>query len=524
MATEIKKKRKRGRPKKLIHEKRWNVTEEEAARLLLLLRIDVDEDIRERCEKSLYNFVQEAWHLIEPNTKLVLNWHLEKICDHLEAVYYKKITRLIINVPPRTMKSTIVSIMWPVWCWIKDASLRFLTGSHNDKLATRDTLKARRIMEHPWFRNKWPHVEFRKDQAEKKRYENTATGIRIAFGMTSGVTGEGGDIIIIDDPHDAKGAMSEVKRLGVNDSYDQKLSTRLNDSKRGAVVIVMQRLHEDDLTGHLLKKGGWELLRFPMSYEALEPCKTSLGLQDIRTEEGELLWPERFTIKWIKNQTKLLGSLGVAGQLQQRPTAAKGGLVQPDWFKIYDEEPTDFVDILQFWDTAQKANELQNCPWVCLTLKRTYTGLYIIDIFREWMNYPDGKKAAIRLARNYGPNAIVIEDKSSGSSLIQDLQDETMLPVVGFEPESDKITRFATEAPQIEAGIVYLPRKSHWRVDFEIEIKSFPLTKYMDQADVLSMALRWCKDHGFDVDIEELDELQDQVPDFGVMDEDDFNV
>jgi len=446
-------------------------------------------------EKSLRSFIEAAWPVVEPGRQFAGNWHIDSICSHLEAVTRGEILRLVINVPYRTSKSTIVSVMWPVWVWLQDPTRRFLTGSHKDALSVRDCLKSRRIISSAWFKTCWgDRFRFTPDQNQKTRYENNRTGCRTAFGMTSGVTGEGGDILIIDDPHNAKQAMfSDVERRNTLDTFDQELFTRLNDPKKSAIVIIMQRLHEDDLAGHVLKDRGWEHLCFPMEYEPARKCITCLGIQDPREKEGELLWPDRFDREWLEGQKRVLGTFGTAGQLQQSPVPSSGGLVRLDWFRNYRVMPSkdQWIEVIQCWDTAQKADELLNCPWVCGTWVRTKTGYYLVDVLREWMTYPQGKRMVKSLAEKFNPQIILIEDKSTGSCLLQELPLETTFPLLPFEPESDKITRLAVETPAIEAGNVWLPDSSPWLSDFLLEIGNFPLGATMDQADMLSMALKY---------------------------------
>ncbi|HUU40954.1 MAG TPA: phage terminase large subunit [Desulfatiglandales bacterium] len=459
------------------------------------LEIEIQETYAE-CESSLRTFIEHAWPVVEPGRHFVGNWHIDSICRHLEAVTRGEILRLVINVPPRSSKSTVVSVMWPVWVWLQDPSRRFISGSHNVSLATRDNMKSRRLINSPWFQRGWAdRFQFAGDQNQKIKYENNKTGARICFGMGSGVTGEGGDILIIDDPHNAKSAMfSTLERQGAIDMFDQELSTRLNNPDKSAIVIIMQRLHDEDLAGHVLKTGKYEHLCLPMEYEPARKCITCLGEQDPRTVDGELLCSERFPIAWVEEQKRVLGTYGASGQLQQSPVPAGGGIVKLDWFQRYNELPVkeQWAQVVQFWDTAQKANELLNCPWVCGTWVRCKNGrLYLVDVYREWMDYPRGKRMAKSLAEKYNPHAIVVEDKSTGSSLIQELKKETKFSVIPFEPEGDKVTRLSSESPAIESGKVYIPEVAPWLIEFESEIGSFPLSATMDQADMLSMALKY---------------------------------
>jgi len=452
-----------------------------------------------RAEQSLSHFVRAAWPHFEPGTTYIHNWSIDSICANLEALTRRDITRLIINIPPGCMKSSIVSVCWPVWMWIQDPTERILSGSHNmDGPGKRDTLKARRLMRSDWFQARWgDRFRFAGDQDQKTRYENNKTGYRIAFSSKSGVTGERCSVMIFDDPHDAtKGMFSAADRETVLNTYDQGLSTRLNDN--GIVAIIMQRLHQKDLCGHVMEGEHWEHLCFPMEFEPSRRCETVLGVQDPRTKPGELLWPARFPQEKLDVIKRRLGTYGVAGQLQQSPAPMGGGIVNIDWFNYFFAAPdaTHNRETAQFWDTAQKANELLNAPWVGGTWSRTDSGLYLRDVYREWMDYPTGKRAVVSLAEKYNPSAVVIEDKSTGSSLIQELRRETTLPIIAFEPEGDKITRLATESPSIEAGSVYLKEGAPWLAVFLAELAAFPNSDTMDQADMLSMALKWFRTRG----------------------------
>lgn len=453
---------------------------------------------RAACRKSLYKFLLAAWPVLEPGRAFQANWHHRAICEHLEAVTQGRVKRLVINIPPRSTKSTLVSVMWPVWTWLKDPTRQFLSGSHNLALAVRDALKSRRLMESRWFQGHWPEQgRFSKDQNQKVRYELAAGGVRIAFGMGSGVTGEGGDYLLIDDPHPAKeGMWSQANREAVQRAYDYELFNRLNDAASSAIVIVMQRLHEDDLTGHVLSgEEAWVQLRLPMEYEPGDGCVTELGFEDPRRKEGELLHPARFDADWLAGAKERLGAWGIAGQLQQRPAPLGGGVVKLEWFRRYDTLPAANrrQQVLQVWDTASKADELLNCPWVCGTWLKTETGIYLQDVFRQWMDYPTGKRAVLSLAERDRPDAIVMEDASTGASLIQELGQETMLPLIPFRPQGDKVMRLALETPLIEAGKVFLPRSAPWLAEYERELASFPKAATQDQADMASMALNYLR-------------------------------
>lgn len=221
-----------------------------------------------QAEQSLHEFVQQAWHVLEPTTKYIDGWHIQAICEHLQAVSDGQIRDLLINVPPRHMKSLTVAVFWPCWVWLRDPQRRWLYSSYAQRLSTRDSLKCRRLIQSPWYQRNWgDRFQLTGDQNEKTRFENDRTGVRLATSVNGSNTGEGAEIIVCDDPHNVRERESEIKREAVLTWWDEVMSTRLNNPKTGARVIVMQRLHERDLSGHVLEKGGWEHLCLPAEYE-----------------------------------------------------------------------------------------------------------------------------------------------------------------------------------------------------------------------------------------------------------------
>ena len=247
------------------------------------------------CEISLRDFVDEAWPVVEPTTTLVPGWHVDAVCEHLEACTRGELRRLIINVPPRCTKSLLVSVFWPAWVWTTMPSKRWLFGSYAADLSVRDSLRRRDVILSRWYQQRWGgRFGLRYDQNQKMRFDNDRTGFRLAT-STGGIgTGEGGDVIVADDPHNVIEAESDAQRRSVRRWWDQSMSTRGNDPTTVCHVVVMQRLHERDLCGHLLAQGGYEHLCLPMEFEPARRCVTSLGWSDPRSGEAELLCPGRF--------------------------------------------------------------------------------------------------------------------------------------------------------------------------------------------------------------------------------------
>lgn len=460
------------------------------------------------CEIDFHEFVRQAWPIVEPGTTFQSNWHIRSICKHLEAVADGRIKRLIIMVPPRMCKSTLVSVMFPPWVWANRPHARFLTVSNAIDLATILATKSKRIIDSEWYSLPWTchckgsckcsKFNLSSEQNTKSNYENTKLGARVALGIGSKVTGKGGDFLLIDDPHEASEAMSlsPANRQSVIDSYNQGLTTRLNDPKESSIVLIMQRLHPEDLIGEIIasdEDGTWDYLIFPNRFEEDNVCTTSLGVQDPRTEENQLLWPERFDMKWTEEQEKLLDVWGAAAQLQQRPAPRGGLIINVDNFKRHRKLPPEeeIIDTIQVWDTAQKAKEI-NDAWVCGTWVVTKNRYYLVDVLKQRMTYPEGKDMVKLKYQQYQPSVVLIEDKSTGSSLLQELPEEG-IPALGVTPVTDKVTRMSVENASIKAGLVSIPLDEPWVRAYLTELASFPGGRFDDQVDMTSASINWMR-------------------------------
>jgi phage terminase large subunit-like protein len=465
----------------------------------------------QHCASSLYAYVRAAWHLVEPQTPFVDNWHIGLICEYLQAVTDLEIHNLIINVPPRHMKSLLVSVFWPTWSWINAPHLRWLTGSYATPLAVRDALKSRRILQSAWYQRRFGGI-FRLcgDQNLKGRYENDKTGYRLAFSFSSAVTGEGADVLVVDDPLKAQDADSQ-QRERVNEIYDNTLSTRANDPRAARRVIIMQRLHEDDLTGHLLGKmqedGApyYEHLCLPTEF-APRLFMPFHALTDPRSSPGELLWPARFGEKENAAAKVNLGQRAYAGQHDQRPAPAGGNIYQASWWRAqnrYDIRQPELGVVGRWlsWDTALKDREQHDSSaltvWELLSdyrLRLRYAGWHklqfpqlasaIQDEARRWMT--DGKL-----------RGILIEDKASGISALQTLE-QSAAPEIAcllkpFQPGAlSKIARARQASLWCERGCILLPEPDEevpWLFEFEDMLYKFPAGRLNDPADSLAQAI-----------------------------------
>ena len=450
--------------------------------------------LREQMRNHLSPFIKKTFQTVDPGATYSHNWHIDLISEYLEAAAQGDIRRLVINIAPRFMKSICVAVAFPAWLIGRNPSEQILSASYSQALSTKHSVDCRLVVKSNWFKNTFPDVALASDMNMKTEFVTTQRGHRIATSVGGTATGRGGGFLLVDDPVDPLRAMSDTERTTANDWFDQTYSTRLNNEKTGCIIIIMQRLHVDDLTGHVLKKGGWEHLRIPMEAERNEIF--DFGRVKHTRKKGDMMHEERFGKKEAKNKKTELGSYGWAGQFQQRPSPLEGGMVNLSWFNRYGAIPKreNVIRVIQSWDTAQKAKEV-NDPWGGGTWFETEKGYYLVDSINQRMTYPDGKRTVIGWFDKWQPDVLLIEDKSSGEALIQDLRvhPSRAFPVIAIQPDGDKVTRMSTASPIIEAGNCWLPERAPWLVDFEQEIANFPNSADKGQVDQTSQFLNWVK-------------------------------
>ncbi len=482
------------------------------------------EQLRRAASASLYEFVKQSWAVVEPGIPFIESWHIEQICEHLEALSAGEIRRLLINIPPRHSKSTIVSVMFPAWEWIAKPEEKFLCASYSGTLSIRDNLKTRRLIQSPWYSERWGHMfSFAGDQNAKQRFENDKTGYRIATSVGGTATGEGGSRLLLDDPHGAQSAQSDVMRESDLEWFDMVWSTRLNNPKTDAMVTVMQRLHEKDISGHILEDiGGWEHICIPAEYDGVRRT-TSLGQYDPRTKVGELICPERFGEKEITNLKQLLGVYGSSGQLQQNPAPTEGGILKTKHFQLWpaDKELPQFEYILQSYDCAF-SEKTQNDPtaftaWAIFTYNKRRNAM-LIDAWDEHLSYPELRTRAIKewgteyggvtndnpYARSKRPNRVLVEAKASGQSLLQDLR-LANVPAIGYNPGmADKVSRAHQASPTLELDMLWIPEskknRGHavsWASAFLKQLEKFPVAEHDDYVDTFTQAIIYFKNDGW---------------------------
>lgn len=441
-------------------------------------------------------FLERSFYELNPETRYFPNWHIEVIAQELEKCRRGEITRLIINVPPRSLKSHCASVAFPAWLLGHNPAEQIITVSYGQDLADKHALDCRTVMLSRWYQRAFA-TRLASSRPAVSDFRTTQNGFRLSVSVGGAAIGRGSEFSIIDDPLKPDEALSETQRKSVNDWYSHTLITRLNNKKTGRIILIMQRLHEDDLVGHVLELGPWKLLRFPAiaeQDEAYEIVSSVARNRRVNRRAGEALHPEREPLPVLEEIRRTQGEYNFAGQYQQAPAPCGGGMVKSDWFKTYCsvESPRNFQLILQSWDTANKPSELSDFS-VCTTWGLMGPHVYLLNVYRKRVDYPELKRAVREQADMFGPRVILIEDKASGTQLLQELVREGVHEAQSYKPTMDKVMRLHSVCSTIENGFVYLPDKAPWLQEFLHEITTFPNSKHDDQTDSASQALDWAK-------------------------------
>lgn len=442
---------------------------------------------------DLCTFIHRCFVQLNPQTPYAHNWHIELIASYLDACRRGEITRLIITVPPRSMKSICASVAFPAWILGHDPSLEIMCASYGQDLSEKLAQDCLSIVNSDWYKETFPTRLSSKRQPVSD-FKTDQQGHRLATSVGGAVTGRGADFIIIDDPLKPEEAISDTLRQRANDWLDGTVRSRLNDKKTGCIIMIMQRLHLDDPVGHVLDQEEWTVLNLPAIAEHDEHYEidTIWGRRKFMRKEGEALHPAREPVDVLMKLKSELGEYNFAGQYQQSPVPRGGGMVKEAWLQFAEpyEWPQKFEQVIQSWDTASKETELSDYS-VCTTWGIYQKKRYLIDVVRKRLDYPDLKRAIVERAALHKPNVILIEDKTSGTQLIQDLRRDGLSNIKGVIPNGDKVMRMNAQTAQFEGGFVVLPTKAHWLDTFVTELTSFPKGKHDDQVDSTSQALGW---------------------------------
>jgi len=444
---------------------------------------------------DLYTFIHRAFRELNPRTSFLHNWHLELIASKLEACRRGESNRLIINVPPRSLKSHAATVAFPAFLLGHNPSAQIICASYGQDLANKHALDCRTLMTSACYRGLFA-TRLAPQKQSVQEFLTTQNGFRVATSVGGVLTGRGADFIIIDDPLKPDEALSETQRKAVNDWYNHTLYSRLNDKQKGCIIIIMQRLHEDDLVGHVLEQEKWDHLLLPAIAEEDEShlIRSPHRIWVAGRKAGEALHPEREPLPVLEHIRRTVGEYHFAGQYQQSPAPFGGGLVKSQWLKRYipGEQPAKFDSIIQSWDTANKCTELSDFS-VCTTWGCKNKKLYLLDVLRKRMGYPELKRAVWQQAARFDPTNILIEDRASGTQLIQELINDGVYGVTGYEPTMDKTMRMHSVTSTIENGFVYMPTEAGWLPVYLQELTTFPACKHDDQSDSTSQALDWVK-------------------------------
>jgi len=463
--------------------------------------IDKDRELlNEVLRNDLAAFIHRCFQSVSPATPYAPNWHIEAIAWHLIECAEGRIRRLIITVPPRSLKSICASVAFPAWVLGRDPSKRIICASYSSDLTAKFARDCRQVMDTDWYKDAFPWTRLNPKKSAELEFETTRQGVRYGTSPGGTLTGRGGNVIIIDDPIKPVDAMSETKREAVKQWFDSTLFSRLDDKRSDVIILVMQRVHVDDLAGYLLEKEeSWCHLDLPAI--AQEPQRIHIGQNHHHQRQtGEPLHGTRESLETLETLETIkanMGTMAFNAQYLQRPVPLEGNLVKCAWFRTYVESPKQSCgdQIVQSWDTASKSGELNDFS-VCTTWLVRGNDYYLLHVLRERLDFPRLRQAVVELARQFGANAVLIEDKGSGTQLIQDCRYNHKWGVrpIAIKPEGDKVTRMSGQSAQIEAGQVYLPAEAPWLADFKAEILAFPLGKFDDQVDSVSQFLRWAGD------------------------------
>lgn len=420
------------------------------------------------------------------------NFHIAAIAYQMQRVIEGKVHRLLITCPPRHLKSITASVCAPAWALGKRPETRFVCLSHTAELAAKHHDDCRRLMKSDYYRSLFPHARIARDKDTSVEFRTVGGGGRYSTSVGGPITGRGGDVLIIDDPLKADEANSETRRKAVNTWFRETLSSRLNDPKTGAIVVVMQRLHDDDLAGHLIEQGDWVHLNLPAIAEDDERIQIGPHAYHVR-REGSLLHAERMGFEELERQKVAMGSTAFSAQYQQRPAPPDGAIIKRAWLKRYkqppERQPGDRV--VQSWDTGVKAGDANDYS-VCATFLRRGHDHYLLDILRGRYEFPELFAKVARHRQTWHAHIVLVEDAVAGASVVQALKADRRFPnALPIKPEGDKLMRLTGQSHKFEAGHVFLPEAAPWLAEFEAELLGFPKGRYDDQVDAVSQYLRW---------------------------------
>ena len=468
---------------------------------------NIQQEVKNRiatlAQSSMKFFLRQAFSTLNPRKKLCWNWHLDYLCDVLEEVYNGNIKRLLINIPPRYLKSVVCSVCFPAWVLGRDPSKRIIVASYSKILATKHSTDSRQVVMANWYRKLFPQTIIANGMNEKNKFCTTKNGFRFATSVNGTLTGEGGDILIIDDPHNPVNVFNKSSRTKTKNWFSSVFSSRLNDKKTGAIIVVMQRLHTEDLSGYILQKDGefalknnkkeWFCVCLPAISDGVSKYFLYEKLYKIR-EDGDILFPKMEPKSILDGLRRDLGEYNFEAQYQQNPVALEGNLIKKSWLKYFEKSDLNnlFKEQLVYYisvDCASGVGTEHDFTAISVFVVQN-SKFYLWDLHRLKIAYPDLKSKIIEILKKYNPSAVLIEDKSNGTSLVQDLNSEYN-NIIAIKPTKSKEFRVNSILTTLEAGNLLIAKNQDWVEELEVELVSFPAGKHDDQIDSISQFINW---------------------------------
>jgi len=454
---------------------------------------DQQKELYNLLRSSLSPFAQKVFHEINPGEQFIDSWYLDAIAYKLDQCRTRSCTRLIITLPPRSLKSIMTSVAFPAYLLGRNPAERILCISYSNDLALKHARDFRSVVESQWYRKVFPQVV--PLRSVEDIFETTQRGFRRTGSIAGGETGLGAHTFIVDDAIKADEALTKSAREKVNDYFANTLYSRLDRKTRGVLIVVMQRLHDEDLVGHLLRQGGWDHLNLPAI--AMRDDDIPIGNDQFHYRKmGEVLNPDFEPLSSLEETKRMMGTMHFQAQYQQAPVPEAGNLIQRSWLKYYQLAPARAnARITQSWDTAQKGDQVHDyaagTTWLYADGKH-----FLIDVVRKQCDYPTLSQMVIEQHGKHTPDALLIEDHGSGTALIQDLKQRHGINAIPIKPVGDKVVRLSIVSPIFERGEIFLPQSAAWLTDFLDEILRFPQAKFDDQVDSVTQYLNWHRNSG----------------------------
>ncbi|MDB5507160.1 MAG: phage uncharacterized protein [Devosia sp.] len=446
-------------------------------------------------EDDLMVFLEEAFAIIEPGRQLMQSWHLEHLAWLLGEVASGRERRVIVAVPPRSLKSILIAVVFPAFLLGRDPGLKIIVASNTRELARKHAADFRRLTQSPIYKRIFPRYVLSPAGDRVFEQKTTLNGHRIGTSVGATITGQGADMIIIDDPNRAKDIYSEAHRNKVNAYYDQELFTRLNDKKRGQIIVVMQRLHQDDLVGHILERGTWTVSQIPV--KATEPKSFRMGRradQLFHRSTGDILLPGIYDEDVLNDIRVTTGSINFEAQYQQNPTPADGQVIKRSWLHYFDKRPDEFEFVMVSWDLASTIAEDSDYS-VGTVWGRIDRDFYLLDVLRDRWESPDLRRLIEDTHFRYNAHATVIEKAGIGDAVGAEMRRQSRIRPILIPVTKDKQARLIAHAPKFEAGQVWIPSEASWLGNYVGELLAFPSGRNDDQVDSTSQALAYLTRH-----------------------------